>query len=154
MSDSLQPYGLGAHQAPLSMGFSMQGYWSGLPCPSPNPGMEPVSYVSCIGRQVLYHWRHQSVQFSSVTSRVQLFATPWTAACQASLSITNSQNLLKFMSIELVMSSNHLTLCCHLLPPSMFPSIRAFSSESVLLIRWPKYWSFSFNISLPGNTQD
>ena len=135
MSDSLQPYGLGAHQAPLSMGFSMQGYWSGLPCPSPNPGMEPVSYVSCIGRQVLYHWRQQSVQFSSVTSRVQLFATPWTAACQASLSITNSQNLLKFMSIELVMSSNHLTLCCHLLPPSMFPSIRAFSSESVLLIR-------------------
>ena len=80
-------------------------------------------------------------------SRVQLFATPWTAARQASLSITNSQSLLRLMSIELVMPSNHLILCCHLLlPPSIFPSIRVFSNELVLHIREPKYWSFSFSI--------
>ena len=77
--------------------------------------------------------------------------TPWTAASQASLSITKSQSLLKLMSIELVMPSNHLILCCpHLLPPSILPSIRVFSNESVLHIRWPKYWSFSFSIS-PSN---
>ena len=81
-------------------------------------------------------------------SRVQLFATPWTAACQASLSITNSQSLLRLMSIKSVMPSNHLILCRPLLLlPSIFPSIRVFSNESVLHIRWPKYWSFSFNIS-------
>ena len=74
-------------------------------------------------------------------------ATPWTAACQASLSITNSQSLLKLMSIESVMPSNHLILCCPLLLlPSIFPSIRVFSNESALCIRWPKYWSFSFSI--------
>ena len=92
-----------------------------------------------------------AVQFSSVQSlsRVQLFATPWTAACQASLSITNSQSFLKLMSVESVMPSNHLILCHPLLlPPSIFPSIRVFSNESVLHIRWPKYWSFSFSISL------
>ena len=84
-------------------------------------------------------------------SCVQLFATPWTTACQASLSITNSQTLLKLMSIELVMPSNHLILFHPLLlPPSIFPSIRIFSNESVLRIRWPKYWSFSFSIS-PSN---
>ena len=84
-------------------------------------------------------------------SRVQLFATPRTAAHQASLSITNSQSLLKLMSIESVMSSNHLILCCPLLLlTSMFPSIRDFSNESVLCIRWPNYWSFSLNIS-PSN---
>ena len=81
-------------------------------------------------------------------SHVQLFVTPWTAACQASLSITNSWRLLKLMSIELVMPSNHLILYRPLLlPPSIFPSIRIFSNESVLHIRWPKYWSFSFSIS-------
>ena len=92
------------------------------------------------------------VQFSSVQwlSRVQLFATPWTAACQASLSITNSWNLLKLMSIESVMPSNHLILCRPLLPPSIFSSIRVFSNESALHIRWPKYWSFSFSMS-PSN---
>jgi len=85
-------------------------------------------------------------QFSSVQSlsRVRLFATPWTAARQASLSITNSQNLPKPMSIESVMPCNHLMLCHPLLPlPSIFPSIRVFSNESALRIRWPKYWSFS-----------
>ena len=93
------------------------------------------------------------VQFSSVQSlsRVQLFVTPWTGACQASLSITNSQSLLKLISIELVMPSNCLILCHPLLLlPSIFLSIRGFSNESVLHIRWPKYWSFSFSIS-PSN---
>ena len=93
------------------------------------------------------------VHCSSVQSlsRVQLFATPWTAAHQASLSITNFWNLLKLMSIESVIPSNHLFLCRPLLlPPSIFPSIRVFSNESVLHIRWKKYWSFSFSIS-PSN---
>ena len=84
-------------------------------------------------------------------SLVQLFATPWTAARQVSLPITNSQSLLKLVSIELVMPSNHLILCRPLLlPPSIFPSIRIFSNEPALPIRWPKYWSFSFSIS-PSN---
>ena len=82
-------------------------------------------------------------------SRLRLFATPWTAACQATLSITNSQSLLNLMSIESVMPSNHFILCRRLLLlPSILPSIRVFSNESVLCIRWPKYWSFSFSISL------
>ena len=94
-----------------------------------------------------------SFVFSSVQlfSRVWLFETPWTAACQASLPITNSQSLLKLMSIMSVMPSNHLILCHPLLLlPSILPSIRVFSSETVLRIRWPKYWSFSFGIS-PSN---
>ena len=94
--------------------------------------------------------------FSSVQllSCAGLFATPWTAAHQASLYIINSQNLLKLMSIESVMSSNRLILCHPLLlPPSIFPSIRVFSNESALRIRWPKYWSFSFNISPSMNIQ-
>ena len=91
-----------------------------------------------------------AVQFSR-SVRSDLFATPWTAAHQASLSITNSQSLLKLLSIELVMPSNHIILCRPLLlPPSIFPSIRVFSSESVLCIRGPKYWNFSFSIS-PSN---
>ena len=91
-------------------------------------------------------------QFSLVACRVQLFATPWTTAHQSSLFITNSRSLLKLISIELVMPSNHL-IPCHplLLLPSIFPSIRVFSNESVLCIRWPKYWSFSFSIS-PSNS--
>ena len=101
----------------------------------------------------LYCLRISHVQFSSVQSRshVWLFATPWTAAFQASLSITNSQSLLKLMSIESVMPSSHLILYYPLLLlPSIFPRIRLFSNESVLPIRWPKYWSFSFSIS-PSN---
>ena len=87
-----------------------------------------------------------SVQFSR--SLVSDFCDPWTAACQASLSITNSQSLLKVMSIVSVMPSNHLILCCPLfLLPSIFPIIKVSSNESVLRIRWPNYWSFSFNIS-------
>ena len=95
----------------------------------------------------------EASEFSSFQSlsHVRLFATPWTAAHQASLSIANSCSLLKLISIESVMPSNHLILCCPLLLlPSIFPSIRVFSNESVLLIRWPKYWSFSFSIS-PSN---
>ena len=91
-----------------------------------------------------------SVQSVQSLSRVQLFVTPLTAAQQASLSITNSRSLLKLMSIESLMPSNHLILCHPLLPHSTFPSIRVFSNESALRIRWPKYWSFSFNIS-PSN---
>ena len=90
------------------------------------------------------------LQFNSVAQPYRLFATPWTAACQTSLSITSSWSLLKLMSIESMMPSNHLILCRPLLPPSIFPSIRVFSNESVLHIWWPKYWSFSFNIS-PSN---
>ena len=91
---------------------------------------------------------YNSVQ---LLSHVRFFATPWTAAHQASLSITNSQSLLKLMSIETVMPSNHLILCHPLLhSPSVFPSIRVFSNESALRIRWPKFWSFSFYIS-PSN---
>ena len=91
--------------------------------------------------------------FSSVQllSHVWLFVTPWTVACQAFLFITNSQRLFNLMSIESVMPSNHLILCCpRFLLPSIFPRIKVFSNESVLHIRWPKYWSFSFSIS-PSN---
>ena len=96
------------------------------------------------------------VKFSSVSSVqslscVRLFVTPWTAAHQASLSITNSWSLLRLMSIKSVMPSNHLILCCPLLLlPSIFPSNKVFSNDSILCIRWPKYWSFNFNIS-PSN---
>ena len=93
----------------------------------------------------------ESPVFVQSVSYVQLFATPGTAACQASLSITNSWSLPKFVSTESVMPSNHLILCRPLLLlPSIFPSIRVFSKESALRIRWPKYWSFSFRIS-PSN---
>ena len=104
----------------------------------------PKMLVGC-----LPSWLHALVFLSSVQSLscVRLFATPWPAALQASLSTTNSQSLLRFMSIESVMPSNHLILCCLLLLLSIFPSIRVFSFESVLHIRWPKYWSFSFSIS-------
>ena len=99
-------------------------------------------------------WKHftYSVQFSPVQllSHIELLVTPWTAACQASLFITNSWSLLKLMSIESVMPSNHLILYHPLLLPSIFNSIRVFSNESVLRIRWPKYWMFSFSIS-PSN---
>ena len=102
---------------------------------------------------MLSHYLVKNRRLSSVQSLscVRLFATPWAAACQASLSITNSWSLLKLISIESVMPSNHLIFCRPLLLlPSIFPSFRVFSNESVLRIRWPKYWSFSFNIS-PSN---
>ena len=98
-------------------------------------------------------WNKWPLKGSSVQSlsHVRFFATSWTAARQASLSITNSQSWLKLMSIKLVMPSNHLILCCLLLLlPSIFPSIKIFSTESALRIRWPKFWTFSFSIS-PSN---
>ena len=101
----------------------------------------------------MYCFKHLKNTFSSVQllSPVQLFAIPWTAARQASLSFIISQSLLKLMSTELVMPYNHLILCCPLLLlPSIFPNIKVYPNESVLRIRWPKYWSFSFNIS-PSN---
>ena len=112
-----------------------------------------VSYVSCVGRQVLHHWHHLGSPFvhchCQLLSCVWLLLIPWTAACQSSLSLTVSRSLLKFMSIESVMLSNHLILChLLLLLPSIFSSIRVFSSELALCIRWPKYWSFSLNVSL------
>ncbi|CAI9168849.1 unnamed protein product [Rangifer tarandus platyrhynchus] len=112
-------------------------------------------YKNLVTPSLMRTWTEncQALQFSSVQSlsRVRPFVTPWTAAHQASLSITNSRNPPKPMSIESVMPSNHLIICRPLLLlPSIFPSIRVFSNESALHIRWPKYWSFSFNIS-PSN---
>ena len=96
-------------------------------------------------------WEFSSVRFSSVAQSCPTLATPWTAALQASLSFTNSRSLLNLMPIASVMPSNYLIPCCPLfLLPSIFPSIRVFTNESVLCIRWPKYWSFSFSIS-PSN---
>ena len=112
-------------------------------------------WQSVIRAQTRDIWKTHPILFSSVQllSCVQLFATPWIAAHQASLSITNSQSPLKLMSIESVMPSSHLILCCpFLLLPSIPPSSRVFSSESVFCIRWPRNWSFSFSIS-PSNEQ-
>ena len=110
--------------------------------------MKSILYLSLITLPLLPRDEFGSVQS---LSRVQLFVTPWTAARQASLSITSSQSLLKLVSIELVMPSNHLILCCPLLLlPSILASIRVFSNESTLRIRWLKYWSVSFSIS-PSN---
>ena len=121
----------------------------------PYPGIKPTSLASpALVTTELPGKSHRLFQFSSVQSlsHVRLFVTPWTAAHQVSLSITNSQSLLKLIFIESVMLANHLILCHPplLLPPSIFLSIRVFSNESFLCIRWPKYWSFSFTIS-PSN---
>ena len=118
----------------------------------PGPGIEPLS-SAVAGRFLSSVPPEKSTdlfQFSSVQSlsRVRLFMTPWTEARQASLSITNSRSSLKLTSIKLVMPTNHLILCLPLLlPPSIFPSIRVFSNDSMLHITWPNCWSFSFNIS-------
>ena len=109
-------------------------------------------FIVMMVSQVDTHVQSSSVQLLSC---IWLFVTPWTAACQASLSITNSWSLPKLMSIELVIPSNHLILCHPLLLlSSIFPSIKVFANESVLCIRWPKYWSFSVNISPSNNIQD
>ena len=124
-------------------GIHRQEYWSGWPA-----SIEASwKYIPQQSDKLYMSW---PLRLSSVQSlsRVQLFATSWTAELQASLSITNSRSLLKLMSIESVMPSNHLILCHPLLLPSILPGIRVFSNESVL--RWPKYWSFSFSIS-PSN---
>ena len=112
------------------------------------------SYLHTLATQwTVVHQASLSLSSVQSLSRVWLFATPWIAACQASLSITNSRSSLKLMSIKLVMPSSHLILCHRLLLlPPIIPSIRVFSSELTLHMRWPKYWSFSFNIS-PSNEQ-
>ena len=106
-------------------------------------------YFAC-GKNTYLGGEFSSVQFSSVAQSCPTLCDPWITAHQASLSITNSRSPPKPMSIESVMPSTHLILCCPLLPPSIFPSIRVFSNEPALCIRWPKYWSFSFSIS-PSN---
>ena len=160
---SLQSPGLFAHQAPLSIGFSRQEYWSGLPFPSPEdlpnkrlklglPHRGQILYcLSYLGSPISNNSRYNllNVLFSSLQllSRVRLFATPWIAACQASLSITISRSSFKLTSIESVIPSSHLIFYCSLfLLPLIPPSIRVFSNESTLHMRWPKYWSFSFII--------
>ena len=160
------------------MEFSRQEYWSG--CHSLPQGIfltQGLNLGILRRRLILHHLSHQGspmlarkrtkgdFQHSALSflncsstlsvwfkllSCVRLFATPWTAARQASLSITNSCSLPKLMSVESVMPSNHLILCHPLLPPSILPSIRVFSNESILCIRWTNYWSFSFSIS-PSN---
>ena len=114
-------------------------------------GREGLSFL-IIASNLLSSWvLSDQIRSDQLLSHVRLFATPWTAARQASLSSTNSRSLHKFMSIELVMPSNYLILCHPLLlPPPIFPSIRVFSNDSALRIRGPKYWSFSFNI-IPSN---
>ena len=120
------------------------------------PWTEEPGGLYSLGSQKVRHdgdWArtHASIAVQSL-SGVRLFAAPWTVVAQASLSITNSQSLLKLMSIESVMPSNHLLLCYPLLLlPSIFPSIRVFSNESVIRTRWPKDWSFSFRSVLPMN---
>ena len=136
----------------FSMEFSKQEYQSGQLFPSladlPHPGIKPTSPAlqadSLPSEQPEKPQIKISVQYSSVPQLYPILCTPWTAACQASLSITNSWNLFKLMYIESVMPSDHLILCRPLLLlPSIFPSIRIFSNESILYIRWPKYWSFA-----------
>ena len=159
--DSLWPYGLWPSR--LLCPWDSPGKNTRVGCHTLFHGISPTqgSNLCLLG---LLLWQCTTPWFqpakaltSSVQwlSPVQLFAIPWTAAHQASLSIANSWSLLKFMSIESVMPSNHLILCCPLLlSPSIFPSIRVFYNESVLHIKWPKYWSFSFSITLPMNIQD
>ena len=138
------------------MEFSRQEYWSGLPCPTPkylpNPGIKPGSpALQADSLSLSYQGSPYSYISQFSCSLLSNSVTPWTAARQVSLSITNSWSLLKLMSIESEMPSNQLVLCHPLLlPPSIFPSVRVFSNESVLRIRWPEYWSFSFSIS-PSN---
>ena len=139
------------------MGFPRQEYQSGLPFLTPedlpHPGIEPKSFASpaLIGgffTTVPHGKPHISLLFFQSLSHVRLFATLWTAACQASLSFTIFQSLLKLISFESVMPFNHLILCCPLFPLlSIFLNIRVFSNESVLRIRWPKNWNFSLSIS-------
>ena len=153
-----------AHQVPLSMGFCRKEYWRGLPCPPPgdlpDPGIEPhlvyLLYWQTGSLLLALHGKPlDSISSVQLLSRVRLFATPWIAARQASLSITNSRSSLRLRSVELVMPSSHLILCHPLLLlPPIPPSIRVFSNESTLCLRWPKYWSFSFSIipskEIPG----
>ena len=125
-------------------GSNHRDIWPYSSCTQPPDPLEVMLIFQACSSSLL--WILLASQSVQSLSHVQLFATPWTAAHQASLSITKSQSLLRFMYIELVMPSNHLILCCPLLLlPSIFPTIRVFSNESALHIRWPKYWSISIN---------
>ena len=143
----LKPMGWDCYSAKLSLGLEPTDWDL-----NPSLFIEIAHLVSGFNEaQVLYILSQKDFSSVELLSHVQLFATPWTAACQASLSITNSQSLLKLMSIRSVIPSNHLILCRpFLLLPSIFPSIRVFSNELVLCIWWSKYWNFSFSIS-PSN---
>ena len=157
-----------ACQASLSMGFPRQEYWSGLPFPPPgdvfstqgsnpdllhckqSPALQVDSFrLSNEGKPITV-CQSVSQSVSSVAQSCPTLCDPMNRSTPGLLSITNSQSPPKPMSIETVMPSNHLILCSPLLMPSVFPSIRVFSDESARHIRWPKYWSFSFNIS-PSN---
>jgi len=157
VSSSVVSNSLDCSQAPLSTEFSGQEYWSGLPFLNEKAHSFVVWSLlifpdsSCTRHSCSQHLASVVVVVVQSLSYVWLFASPWAAAHQASLSYTISQSLFKLMSIESVMPSNHLILCCPLLfLPSIFPSIRVFSNESVLRMRWPKYWNFGFSIS-PSN---
>ena len=128
-----------SHHQPMLLGSDCTEYRPQLLITS-----SPCSPITLLGKLLSSLWDAECLSVQPL-SHVLLFATPWTAACQTSLSITNSLSLLKLPSIELVMPSNHLILCHPLLLlPSVFPSKRVFSYESVLRIRWPKFWNFSF----------
>ena len=138
----------------VESGSALKSHGSGL-TGAPLPGFSEVLLEDALlpliqDCRLLFSGGKGSLRTSLVQSLSGVFVTPWTTACQASLSITNSWSLLKLMSIEVVMPSNRLVLCPLLLLPSILPSIRVFSNESVLRIRWPKYWSFSFSTS-PSN---
>ena len=154
MSESVTPWTV-ACQAPPSTGILQARIleWVAIPFSRGSSQPRDGTQVSRIAGRFFTGWATMEalsrIQFSSVQllSHVWLFETPWTAARQASLSVTSSRSLLKLMSIESMMPSSHLILCCLLLLPPIPPSIRVFSSESTLHIRWLKYWSFSFSIS-------
>ena len=151
-----------AHQTPLSMGFSRQEHWSGLLCPPQqdllNPGIEPLSLMSPAlagGFFTTSATWEALICCYSVAKSYSTLCHFMDCSTLRSLSLTISWNFLKRMFIELIMPSNHLILCHPLfLLPSIFPSIRVFSNELALCIRWPKDWSFSFSIVFPMNIQD
>ena len=146
---TLQPYNKKNTQKKWKINNQIQRIWK-QKCMSKNLSGTSIGSFYLVQDVWLLIRNYETFAVQSL-SHVRLLATPWTAACQPSLSSTISWSLLKF--IELIMPSNHLILCCPLLLlPSIFPSIRVFSSESALCIRWPKYWSFSFSIS-PSNIQ-
>ena len=143
MSNSFWPHGLYTVHGILQ---ARRLEWVAVPFSRESSQPRDWTQVSRVAGGFFTSWA--STSSVQLLSHVRLFATPWTAARRASLSITNSQSLLKLMSIEMVMPSNHLILCRPLpLLPSIFPNIRVFSSDSILRMRWPKYWSFNFSIS-------
>ena len=152
MFDSLQPHGLLPTRLHIQENFQARILeWVAISFSRASSQPRNQTCLSCICRWIFYYWATKDALSVQSLSHVRLFVTLWTTARQASLFITNYRNLLKPMSIESMMPSNHIILCHPLLLlPSIFPSIRIFSNESALRIKWPKYWSFSFSIS-PSN---